>query len=87
VYNNFRTSFTLTNNALNYSQQCSMGDITSASEEKLGGRSWWNCTRFDPLHVNYPPFEIYTSILYGGDQNIVGVNQTWYCDDADASRA
>ncbi len=38
-----RVGFTLKNNALNYTQKCSIrGGLQSPS--------WWNCTRFDPLH-------------------------------------
>ena len=52
----------------------------------VGEGAWFNCTRFDANHVNYPQNEIFTRILYGGKKNTLGVNQTWYCADEDAAK-
>lgn len=78
-------SFTLTNTALSYSQRCSIRGISQSVEGRLQTPEWFNCTRFDPLHVNYLANGIYTSLLFGGAKNILGINQTWYCDDDGAS--
>lgn len=74
-----RLTFNLMNTALNYTQKCNINGRPSTL-------SWLNCTRFDPLHANYPASGIYTSLLYGGQKNILGINQTWYCADEDASK-
>ncbi len=79
-------SFSLKNNALNYTQRCSISLISSSAEERLQNPTWWNCTRFDPMHSTYPASGIYTTLLYGGPKNILGINQTWYCDDEDVSK-
>ena len=79
-------TFFLKNSALDYTQRCNIIAISQAVDEKLQKPSWWNCTRFDSMHANYPSEHIYTTILYGGSKNILGVNQTWYCDDEDASK-
>ncbi len=78
-------SFKLKNSGLNYTQKCNV-QISQSTGQKLQAPSWWNCTRFDPLHVNYPANGIYTSILYGGPRNVLGINQTWYCNDEDVSK-
>ena len=72
-------TFSLTNNGLNYTQPCSLRVSDSRSTQ-----SWWNCTSFDAGHASYPPYQVFTSVLYGGPQNVLGVNQTWYCNDADS---
>lgn len=74
------------NNALNYTQRCSISSISEATELRLQNQEWWNCTQYDPMHVDYPSNQIFTSILYGGDKNILGINETWYCDDQDPSK-
>ena len=73
-----RVRFTLRNNALNYTQNCNLQDSSSESEGALQ-----NCTRYDTMHAYYPYNKVFTTILYGGNQNVLGVNQTWYCDDED----
>ncbi|KAH8881916.1 hypothetical protein GQ53DRAFT_832046 [Thozetella sp. PMI_491] len=73
-----RVAFTLMNSALNYTQRCTI-------RGRLESPTWLNCTRFDSMHANYPPHGIYTTLRYGGPKNVLGVNQTWYCDDEDAS--
>jgi len=85
TYSDYGVRFNLINNALNYSQSCSLGDITALSESRLHSRSEWNCTRFDPNHVNYPMNGVYTTLIYGGPQNVLGINQTWYCDDEETA--
>ena len=79
-------AFTLTNSALNYTQRCNIGG-NGESPGQLQSPSWWNCTRFDSMHVNYPANEVYTSLLYGGKRNILGINQTWYCNDNGTTEA
>ena len=80
-------SFILKNNALNYTQRCNLGGAAQLSEQGLQNASWWNCTRFDPMHVNYPANGVYTNLLYGGSKNVLGVNQTWYCNDDNNTEA
>lgn len=75
--------FTLTNNALNYTERCSFNEVTSSFEARLQEKGYFNCTRFDPMHANYPANGVYTTILYGGMGNHFGVNQSWYCNDED----
>lgn len=75
----------ITNNALNYTQRCNFYDLGTGFEAKLNAKSWWNCTRVDNMHANWPPNGIFSSVLYGGDRNTFGVNQTWYCSDEDAN--
>ncbi len=81
-------AFSLKNTALNYTQRCNVQGIAASVESKLAlGPTWWNCTRFDPMHVNYPAEEVYTRILFGpGPKNILGINQTWYCADEDPAK-
>ncbi len=79
-------TFTLKNNALDYVQGCSMFEVSSSIETRLQSQTLWNCTRPDPLHANYPLNRVYTSILWGGPTNVLGMNETWYCDDEDADK-
>ena len=78
--------FTITNQALNYTARCNLNDLSATSEGQLDERNWWNCSRYDSTHATYPYDGIYTEILYGGPQNVLGINQTWYCDDEDSSK-
>ena len=75
-----RVRLTLKSNALNYTQKCNFQDLGSGSEVRPQ-----NCTQYDNMHANYPYNNIFTTIFYGGNQNILGINQTWYCGDEDAS--
>ena len=85
-HNEVGARFDITNNAINYTQRCNFYDIGTGFDEKLQAKSWWNCTRVDNMHANWPPNGVYTSILYGGDRNTFGVNQSWYCSDEDANK-
>ncbi|KAL1864491.1 hypothetical protein VTK73DRAFT_5862 [Phialemonium thermophilum] len=81
-------TFTLENTALNYTQMCNIaGAPDQPVQDVLQTPAWWNCSYSDPNHVDYPPGGVYTTVLYGGPQNILGVNQSWYCDGEDASEA
>jgi len=71
--------FMLTNTALNYTTQCSIQDVTDRIRTETP--IWRNCTRYSTIHATYPNDGIYTEVLYGGTGDILGINQTWYCDD------
>jgi hypothetical protein len=73
-------SFDLKNTALDYEQRCSVQGGRSARPQTF------NCTRFDPNHSNYPSQEVFTTVVYGGPQNTLGINQTWYCADENAAK-
>ncbi len=83
--------FSLTNNVLNYTTRCNLQDLTLGfgvrvdQNTGLSQNIWWNCSRYDNTHATYPYDGIYTEVLYGGLSNLLGINQTWYCDDEDAS--
>ncbi len=72
-------TFMLTNKALNYTTRCSIQDLSD--QIRYSAPKWWNCTSFDSARATYPNDGIYSEFLYGGAADVVGVNQTWYCDD------
>ena len=78
--------FIITNQALNYTARCNLNDLSATSEGQLEERSWWNCSRYDTSRATYPYDGIYTEILYGGPQSVLGINQTWHCTDEDSSK-
>jgi len=84
----YGAGFTVTNNALNYTARCDLQDYSLNGADKPANKmarsSWWNCSRNDDSHATYPYYDgVYTQVLIGGPQNLLGINQTWYCDDED----
>jgi hypothetical protein len=79
--------FQLLNTALNYTQRCNFRgtEYDVIRRVNMANATWWNCTRFDNNHVNYPQHEVFTRILYGGVANTFGIEQKWYCADEDAA--
>ncbi|KAH8897806.1 hypothetical protein GQ53DRAFT_818071 [Thozetella sp. PMI_491] len=85
TYNLQGVRFMLTNTAINYTTQCNIQDFIDGVRHEAP--RWRNCTRYSPNHVSYPNDGIYTEVLYGGAGDVLGVNQTWYCDDEDKTKA
>jgi len=78
-------TFGLTNTALNYTTECNLQDTTTNIRNETP--VWRNCTRYSNVRATYPYDGIYTEVLYGGRGDVLGVNQTWYCDDAQQNQA
>ncbi len=87
VYNVFGQgiSFPLTNKALNYTTRCSIQDLSDRIRYETP--IWRNCSSYDSSRATYPYDGVYTEVLYGGLGDVVGVNQTWYCDDGGKNQA
>ncbi len=71
-------SFALTNKALNYTTRCVIQDLSDRI--RYEAPIWRNCSRYNPARATYPYDNVFTEILYGGASDVLGVNQTWYCD-------
>jgi len=72
--------FLLTNTALNYTIQCKLQD--SEGPRRYEAPFWRNCTRYNTRwHSDYPDNGIYTEVLYGNNRDMLGLSQTWFCND------